>query len=69
MQKRHFELIAEILSKSEKWASNEAEVAFLQHIVCNFADELAKTNPLFNRNRFVKACGQETLSLTNELSN
>lgn len=53
MQRRHFELIAETvrvrlvdLSKVERQIVAEA-----------FADSCGGTNPLFDRGRFLRACG------------
>jgi len=50
MQRRHFELIARVLSKTN--------IQFHQRVVIieEFAAALAETNPRFDVERFKKAC-------------
>ena len=48
MTRKDFNLIAQVLKQSN---------APLE-LVSNFAQELAKTNPGFDSERFVKACGK-----------
>lgn len=50
MQHRHFAVIADIISNLPHGAKIRRQVA--EH----FADELASTNPKFNRRRFLQAC-------------
>lgn len=52
MQRRHFELIAEVIAKEL-----DGEV----HRLCAqaFAQDLKATNAQFNRERFLRACGVE----------
>lgn len=61
MQRRHFELIAETIASvddSERYADSvhpEAKRTFAYA----FANKLRATNPNFNRDRFLRACGVE----------
>lgn len=50
LERRHFDAIAHILSRYTAYASER------DNIIEHFADELTKTNPNFNRQRFQKAC-------------
>ncbi len=56
LQRRHFELIAEIINDMDSSGDNYA-------VKCDtarhFAINLRNTNPNFNRARFLKACGVE----------
>ena len=56
MQRRHFELIAGIIAELNP--ISPAAKDYKQALVEHFIDELAKTNPLFDRARFVKACNK-----------
>lgn len=67
MQRRHFELIANVL-KSAKPSPDCADAKLLPKVhqyhveqwdrtVGTFAKALHSTNPNFNRDRFLKACG------------
>ena len=58
MQHRHFSTVAAILADLN---AENAGVSIGQHRdICEyFADELATTNPRFDRDRFLKACGIE----------
>ena len=50
LEHRHFAKIAAILADTHDLANS--------HVICRrFATELAKTNPRFDRERFLKACG------------
>ena len=51
MQHRHFAAIAAIIESMDECDTPRRIVAD------HFADELAKTNPRFDRKRFLKACG------------
>ena len=49
MTRKDFVLIARVLSENTDHTA----------IVCRFAQELAKVNPRFDTERFIKACGLE----------
>lgn len=52
MQHRHFAFMAETIATSEMgWTLSKANMA--KH----FADVLARSNPRFDRERFMRACG------------
>ena len=54
MQKRHFQIIAELLVESRQYITSEKKYGQM----CNqWADELSKHNSPFNRYTFLKACG------------
>ena len=64
MQRRHFQLIAEVLKDSRPEAFPESPVGLDAHVqwgrtVEGMAIALASTNPGFDRARFLKACGME----------
>jgi hypothetical protein len=52
MTRKDYVLIAEVIATS--W---HASAEFKSDIAHNMADALAGTNPLFNRARFLDACG------------
>jgi hypothetical protein len=52
MTKKDYELIAGVLATAW-WGSNDQK----RHIAYDLADALADTNPLFNKDKFLKACG------------
>ena len=54
LQHRHYAVLAGIFAKRNKVANCNGVCRF-------FADELAKTNPRFDRKRFLIACGIETI--------
>lgn len=58
MSKQHFELIADTINDlfmgHENWQRN------LNQVAQKFAEALAETNPNFNQERFLKACGLES---------
>lgn len=58
MQHRHFATVAAIIASMSK--VNNQEHGFIdvrEDVAEHFADELAKTNPRFDRARFMRACG------------
>ena len=60
MTKKDYELIAGILSNSIYTANKfkeEQGKGWIEHIALEFADSLTTTNPRFNRELFLKACG------------
>lgn len=60
MQSRHFELIAEAIYSSKPathWDLNKH--AQYEVTVTRMADALSRTNPNFNRAKFLAACGVE----------
>lgn len=62
MSRKDFELIARVLreiAKGENIHVRDNSDANMRGIALAFADELAGTNPLFNRQRFLKACEAE----------
>jgi hypothetical protein len=59
MSRRHFELIARVLREQRDHAS-PAECQRLDETARAFADELAATNPRFDRARFLTSCGVES---------
>jgi hypothetical protein len=61
MTKRNFELIASVLRSARGDIADglPAEVV-VGRIADNFADELQGTNPRFDRDRFLRACGVES---------
>jgi hypothetical protein len=56
MSKAHFELIARVLARHAGPLYTEGHFT-LRVMARDFADELARTNPAFDRERFLKACG------------
>lgn len=53
MTKKDFELIADVIKKMQSLGNNHLYVADM------FAEALGKTNPLFDNQRFLKACEVE----------
>lgn len=54
IQRRHYEAIARIIAEMDSSGDNHTvQVEVAKH----FASELRYTNPNFNRDRFLKACG------------
>ena len=51
MQRRHYELIADIIKQMKGDFAEHYETAH------HFADELAKGNSKFNKDKFLRACG------------
>lgn len=59
MTAQHFEFIAEVFA-SQKPPADDWDIDFYDQfgkMVRAFADALADTNPLFDRDRFLKAAG------------
>ena len=54
MEKRHFELIAEVCRTKLYGDLTKAQ---RDTVAGHFADALATQNPRFDRRRFLKACG------------
>jgi hypothetical protein len=63
MEHRHFAVVAGILSAARPAGLNmqKAQWAYWQHMARTFADELAHTNPRFDRQRFLRACGYDPM--------
>ena len=68
MSKKDFELIARVLKRCRadseyhtalSGPQRRAAVASIDNASIDFADELAATNPRFDRERFLRACGVE----------
>jgi hypothetical protein len=59
MNRRHYLLIARILSQNLAEAAGEGERRVVEQIARDFAAELAGTNPNFESTRFLRACGLE----------
>jgi hypothetical protein len=57
MTKKDFELIAQVISESTQYEYAGAKLIGLESLIQRFANELAKTNPQFNRAKFVKTAG------------
>jgi len=53
MTKKDFQLIADVLKASSTSPMNRCVI---KELAATFASELAKTNPRFNKARFVSAC-------------
>ena len=53
MTRKDFQLIANVLKASSTSPMNRCVI---QELAVSFASELAKTNPRFNKQRFVEAC-------------
>jgi hypothetical protein len=56
MQRRHFEVIANILSIAYNDAKDASQKAYWARLTEIFCEELKKTNPNFNRQTFLNAC-------------
>jgi hypothetical protein len=52
MTRKDFELIAEVIKTSQYYSAD-----YRNEIARNMAQALAATNPAFNEDRFLKACG------------
>ena len=55
MTKKHFEMIARIIKDANKQATSEKQKELIEFIAGNFAQELQKTNPLFDIKKFLCA--------------
>jgi hypothetical protein len=61
MEHRHFATIAGILASIKKpYAPGCANGAMVDAVSRHFANELASTNPKFDRVRFLRACGVQS---------
>lgn len=56
MEHRHFATVAAII-KGMRRVGDSTSNFDADHVAHHFADELAPTNPRFDRARFLKACG------------
>ena len=58
MSKKHYEMIARLLLQARRKHATAypAVDVCLQSLAIEFADELARDNPAFNRARFLGAC-------------
>jgi hypothetical protein len=54
MTRKDFQLIADVLKASSTSPMNRCVV---RELAATFANELANTNPRFNKALFIKACG------------
>jgi hypothetical protein len=60
MTKKHFEVIAYAIRVSiNTTVKDDSSAAALRVVIRNVTSELARTNPRFNRARFLEACGAE----------
>lgn len=60
MTRQHFALIADVLKDElQHRACGESQRDMVYSVACEFARVLVRTNPNFNRERFLKACGVE----------
>jgi hypothetical protein len=57
MSRKDYELIARVLRDAN--VADEHQYELLERIALGFALELAATNPRFDRERFLAACGVE----------
>lgn len=62
MTKKDFELIARSISEFNRFPGFDLDGAEKIMLAKIFANNLATTNPLFDRQRFLKACGIEGLN-------
>jgi hypothetical protein len=59
MTRKDYEKIAMILNQQEAFAHSINAIMLLSRLIEDFADMLAKDNPHFDRQRFLKAAGYE----------
>jgi hypothetical protein len=60
MTRKDFQLIADVLSAVLKAKENNpANRVVVEELAVAFASELAKTNPRFNKERFLNACASK----------
>jgi len=57
LQHRHFSFIAGVLADVRPDGTNSADLATWEMTVSHFASACARSNPRFNRGRFLAACG------------
>jgi hypothetical protein len=60
MSRQHFQFLADVLKDSRPYDDTE-EAAYWDRLVDRFADALHATNPRFDCDRFIRACGKVTL--------
>jgi hypothetical protein len=65
MQKRHFELVADILN-SQMPSKNNIEYNYWLDIVDTFCERFHGENSRFDEDKFRKACGEEHYNEPNE---
>lgn len=57
MQKRHFEAVARDIRRAYQTAESDGERRGCYAVASNLCDTFAAANPLFQRQRFLVACG------------
>jgi hypothetical protein len=57
MQRRHFQLIADVIARQYRLALTAERMSTLHELAYAMADELARTNTAFDSGRFLVACG------------
>lgn len=53
MTRQHFQFIAEVIAQLD-----DHDELFREQVATSFANALKRTNPRFNRERFLKACDE-----------
>ena len=56
MTRKDFDLIANVLAECHRTSRNRVDQSNVDHVIEEMADALVKTNPRFDRERFVTAC-------------
>lgn len=66
LTKKHFDLLADVFRRARPRANGWPGLTAVDLTAEGMADELAKTNPRFDRDKFLQACahGQYELDLT-----
>ena len=59
MSKKYFILLAEFMRASKGVHERYQQAALWHDMCCDLASRLSSTNNLFNRSRFLAACGVE----------
>ena len=54
MTKKDFQLIADVIRALPYWTAEEKKTR--KDLTFRFADQLAETNPRFDRDKFIRAC-------------
>ncbi len=61
MTKKHYEMVAKVFAKTRLYVEYEehrnGRESARQYLAEELADQFASDNPLFDRARFLKACG------------
>ena len=60
--RKHFDAVAEVISKELLWFQNPLANKAIRTVARSLADEFAKDNPRFDRERFYAACGFDKTS-------